>query len=834
MEMDITWNQIKQLSPSLYTEIKKILKAESYKNISEDTILELINSSDIIIYLLKNFELYDEAKDKILEEFENILKKHITSQLSTNNIDVIKNYLKPHEKKFRNKKNKYHGLNILSELFNELDLTPDIDILMCIYDNIDFVKENVENIVKTNLKSIIDGTFTFSCQNEILISLIEIYCLKNDIQINLESETDEFQFHLDDDGYEENAETSDFNINYSDIDELDTYQIDLTKQILVDARKYPLLPQEELRELIKKAQNGSQFAKDKLILHNQRLVINMLQKYLRNRNEFLDLYQEGCIGLTKAIEKFDLSKKFYFSTYATWWVRQAITRYIADYSRTIRIPVHLNEKLSKLNKIINHYTLNLNKEPSIEELAKEMKCSESTILDLFKYSKDAVSYNTKVDDESESELVDFISSDINIERDFEHEHFYENVIEFFNSINLDERSKTVALHRLDIPGYEKLTLEQLGQKFNITRERIRQIEEKNKKRIFLSKNYKNFCALFPNSEEVEKIILEYREKYYREQEEKIINITDYSTKSLLSKIGAEKARMQEIVNLLSDENQLFIKSHYDADFNPITANWNIPHDNFEIVNILENIQRIIKENFIDSKNNPYVDLCILWNININELKIYKDKLVIPDQLYLSKLYDADFKLKKECTLFKNDYKRLNKLKKQITKMAIEPNYSPRKLTNLANIIGVTVEELDNLTDYVTVDIQRFLSKHYDENWDEKTTKTEEETEFLKSVIKLLRRIKKAVANKVLNPYCISQNIEQLTKLEQIITLGLVTQEHYDISAIAEFLKLDESYVINVIKEKLIETQKENKNLLENQFMLIRKKQESNNTEEVKQ
>ncbi|MBR3229527.1 MAG: RNA polymerase sigma factor RpoD [Bacilli bacterium] len=253
---------------------------------------------------------------------------------------------------------------------------------------------------------------------------------------------------------------------------------DPVRMYLKEIGQIKLLTTEEELELADKIAEGDEQAKATLAEANLRLVVSIAKRYVGRGMLFLDLIQEGNIGLMKAVEKFDVTKGYKFSTYATWWIRQAITRSIADQARTIRVPVHMVETINKLARIERQLTLELNREPTEEELSKKMGTSVEKIRDIYKISQEPVSLEIPIGEEEDSHLGDFIPDETNMSpEDFAiNELLKDEISEVL--LTLTEREEKVIRLRFGLEDGRPRTLEEVGQLFGVTRERIRQIEAK--------------------------------------------------------------------------------------------------------------------------------------------------------------------------------------------------------------------------------------------------------------------------------------------------------------------------------------------------------------------
>ena len=266
------------------------------------------------------------------------------------------------------------------------------------------------------------------------------------------------------------------NINLSDIE---TGNIDdPVRMYLREIGKIPLLTYDEELELAKKVLEGDEEAKQKLAESNLRLVVSIAKKYVGRGMLFLDLIQEGNMGLIKAVEKFDYTKGFKFSTYATWWIRQAITRAIADQARTIRIPVHMVETINKLIRTSRHLLQQLGREPTPDEIAEEMELPVEKVMEIQKIAQDPVSLETPIGEEDDSHLGDFIQDeDSPAPQDSAAYTLLKEQLEEVMSTLTPREAKVLKL-RFGLEDGKARTLEEVGREFKVTRERIRQIEAK--------------------------------------------------------------------------------------------------------------------------------------------------------------------------------------------------------------------------------------------------------------------------------------------------------------------------------------------------------------------
>jgi len=253
---------------------------------------------------------------------------------------------------------------------------------------------------------------------------------------------------------------------------------DPVRMYLKEIGTVPLLTTEEELTLAKRKAEGDEYAKERLIEANLRLVVSIAKRYTGRGMSFLDLVQEGNLGLIKGVEKFDYTKGYKLSTYATWWIRQSVTRALADQARTIRVPVHMVETINKMSKMQRKLTLELGYEPSVTELADALEMSEDKVMEIMQIAREPASLETPIGEEDDSNLGDFVADNnvVTPEGNVESVMLREHIDALLG--DLKERERQVIVLRFGLEDGHPRTLEEVGKEFNVTRERIRQIEAK--------------------------------------------------------------------------------------------------------------------------------------------------------------------------------------------------------------------------------------------------------------------------------------------------------------------------------------------------------------------
>ena len=288
---------------------------------------------------------------------------------------------------------------------------------------------------------------------------------------------DDIDLDLDDDSFMKDAEDEEIDLDAVDLLEGIGTE-DPVRMYLKEIGTVPLLTADEELKLAQRKAEGDEAAKERLIEANLRLVVSIAKRYTGRGMSFLDLVQEGNLGLIKGVEKFDYTKGYKLSTCATWWIRQSVTRALADQARTIRVPVHMVETINKMSKMQRKLTLELGYEPSVTELAEALEMSEDKVMEIMQIAREPASLETPIGEEDDSNLGDFVadSNVVTPEGNVESVMLREHIDALLG--DLKERERQVIVLRFGLEDGHPRTLEEVGKEFNVTRERIRQIEAK--------------------------------------------------------------------------------------------------------------------------------------------------------------------------------------------------------------------------------------------------------------------------------------------------------------------------------------------------------------------
>lgn len=467
---------------------------------------------------------------------------------------VINNLIDKGFKECKSYNDSIENLKTIEKIFKKLNYIPNPDIIMKLIDENLLLSETIKIIVNNDLDIITKGEINKIFDNDTIILIIESYCMMNNIKIQ-ESEEDNEEF-------EENI------INY------EGETIDIVKLYLNEISRRKLLTLDEEIRLTRRIKNGDEEAKKIFIESNLRLVVSVARKHLNQGLSFLDLIQEGNIGLMKAVDKFDSSKGYRFSTYATWWIRQGITRAISNKSRNVRIPVYLHRRINKFNKVAKALEMKYGREAKIEEIANELKISVKYVQEIYQYKNDSISINLLVGDDKDNELGNIISSkNIGPDEQAMTDLMKFQVKQLLEKCNLKPIEKEVILLRFGFNN-TPMTLGEIGNIYNITGERVRQIEASALMKLRKYKNITDFAEYMENPKEAINNIEIYRKEYRnsgkitksflkdvrREKEDDNMVKTIYEYFKNYSKKEVDK-----VLSTLSDESLELIRIRYGDD-----------------------------------------------------------------------------------------------------------------------------------------------------------------------------------------------------------------------------------------------------------------------------
>ena len=467
---------------------------------------------------------------------------------------VINNLIDKEFKECKSYNDSIENLKTIEKIFKKLNYIPNPDITMKLIDENLLLSETIKIIVNNDLDIITKGETNKIFDNDTIILIIESYCMMNNIKIQ-ESEEDNEEF-------EENI------INY------EGETIDIVKLYFNEISRRKLLTLDEEIRLTRRIKDGDEEARKIFIESNLRLVVSVARKHLNQGLSFLDLIQEGNIGLMKAVDKFDSSKGYRFSTYATWWIRQGITRAISNKSRNVRIPVYLHRRINKFNKVAKELEMKYGREAKIEEIANELKISVKYAQEIYQYKNDSISINLLVGDDKDNELGNIISSkNIGPDEQAMTDLMKFQVKQLLEKCNLKPVEKKVILLRFGFNN-TPMTLGEIGNIYNISRQRVNQIEASALMKLRKYKNITDFAGYMENPKEAINNIEIYRKEYRnsgritksflkdvrREKEDDNMVKTIYEYFKNYSKEEVDK-----VLSTLSEESLELIRIRYGDD-----------------------------------------------------------------------------------------------------------------------------------------------------------------------------------------------------------------------------------------------------------------------------
>lgn len=404
-------------------------------------------------------------------------------------IIIINNYINKRLKKSVVYDDSIKNLKKLDTFFETYNYIPNPDVLLSIIEENSTVSKMIESIIKKHKSQIISGNLEKIFDNSTIVLMVEIYCMLNNIEIK---------------------QSEDFKK-----DSIDSENAELTNSVktyLQEIDRRPLLSLEEERKLAQRMSQGDSYARKIFIESNLKLVVSIAKKYMNRGLPFLDLIQEGNLGLMKAVDKYDVSREIKFSTCATWWIRQAITRALAKKGRNIKVSVNMYEKINAYKKTMINLEKSLNRQPTINEMANEMELSIPKVKQLQKLQSDTISLNILIDDDTE--LENFIPASVKTPEDVAIVSTMQHQVrKLLEDCNLKPREIEVLMLRFGFNDRAPMEYEEIGKKFDMSREWARRIELKALMQIRKSKHIKAFADYMQNPDKALENIDFFREKY---------------------------------------------------------------------------------------------------------------------------------------------------------------------------------------------------------------------------------------------------------------------------------------------------------------------------------
>ena len=553
--MKLDYMTIKQLEPQHILQkmlpiFDDIYKKIDYMEMPRDEFYDLVLNDIIESKETYNGDILYEKyiKTKIRSSLTKKIKEYFMDQEKT--YVIINNYINTRLNLGGTIEDSIKEIRKLDNFFNRYDCISNPDVLLKITQNNKKIAKMIEMVIGKNKSKIKLDDLENNFGNSTIV-LFEAYCMLNNITME--------EFTKDD-------------INLEDIDLTDS-----VKLYLKEISTRPLLSVEQGQKLAKQISNGNEEARKVFIESNLKLVVSIAKKYIGRGLSFIDLIQEGNLGLITAVDRYDINKGFKFSTYATYWIRQAITRAIANKGRNVRIPVHKYEKIRAYKRTVANLETRLNRKPTINEIANEMRLPISKVVELYKIQNDTVSMNILIGDNEDTELENFIpSSEEQIEDIVITGTMQLEVRKLLEDCNLKPREIEVLMMRFGFDDKKPMTLKEVGKKFNITIERARQIEAQSLMKLRKSRHIKKFAEYMHNPDESLENIQIFREKC-RESGNR------YETLKIISKEGRHPSRkgqtiyeyfndytkeqIDAMLEKLSDEDKALIVARYGEDLN---------------------------------------------------------------------------------------------------------------------------------------------------------------------------------------------------------------------------------------------------------------------------
>lgn len=799
--------------------LEKIYDKYKYLNLSFE---EFNNISMIEINnITKKFGSADLYLKYVKECLNNKFDKLVQEKLNNTNesIIILNNYIDIYLKETDKYEKAISYLKKLNLFFATYDFTPNPDLIIQLVSKNTIIKKILSVIVEENITLIknrkLNGRF-----DDNIIFFIETYCMLNDIVIP-----------------DEEFDVNDFNLSNSNA-------VDSVKMYLSEIGRTPLLKSEEEKQLFLKILDGDEKAKKLFVESNLRLVVSVAKRYQNNGLDLLDLIQEGNIGLMKAVERFDITKGYKFSTYATWWINQSIRIAVVSKSRSIRIPTHLSEKIAKYKRVKYYLENKLNREPTRNELAEEMNISVEDIVKLQTLQTDVISFNMHVGEDDETELGDLIVADEPLlEETVNSNLLSEEIVKVFEDLNLTPKEIGVIKMRFGLDNGISMTLEEVGKYYGITRERVRQIEAKTLRKIRKSRHVKRLAAYAQKPDEALKHLKD-------EVVEKPINL---QRKQTIYELFSEytKEDVDNMLSRLTEEEMRLVYLRFGKDLdNPVLAlEWSAKDRNafyrlFRTMKKMLANPRITRTIVKTKQKSNNVKLQTIYDI-LN--KYPKDRIdAVLERLTEEEKRLVHLKFGEDLNkpvsfpeLSVKDSNRFYNLLQRLKRMIEDPKYLDKirpvvkiKYETIYEIFGkYSKEEINKVLDNLTEEEMKLIVLRFGTNLNESVETINLTEDEIKQLDQLLIKIKNSIDlqkrpkenlllenvktnitlqdyKKILNLLQMPEFVEMMSPFNIkeafiiILGFGCIDNKRFKTTVIADFLQIEESEVKYILENAL--------------------------------
>ena len=577
------------------------LNAENIQNMDMTNIYDMLSKDISSIYdCFKYLEMSEqEFYQLVLKEIENskttysgnqsyvsFVKNNLIKELNNqtehllNNgkaFHIINNYI---NQEFNNPKlDVFYSIKQVGAFFEKYNYNPELDLIIKLLKKNNLFREKIGSIFHQYSSIITSGNIDNICDDNFFLMSVETYCMLNDIDIKIIDEKELYQ-------------------------DLDISNI--TGVYLAEISRYPLLSVTQEKELATRIANGDEKARKYFIECNLRLVTSIAKKYMNRGLSFLDMVQEGNLGLMIAVDHFDVSKGYKFSTYATCWIREAITRAIANKGRNIRISVSTYEKVQNYKAAQALLEHKLNREVTISEVAHEMGISIEEAGNLYKLQTDTVSLNSPVSDESDTEFGDLIPTNEILDDSVISNDLHTLIQNLLQQCKLTYREIDVLMLRYGLNDNEYMTLEEISHRYNITKERIRQIEIKALKKIRKSKYIKDFAIYMQNPDKALKFLQQFQKKSRKSKYALDYLETEDGPKTIYDQFpDYTKEDIYDMLTKLTNEERIFIETIYGTNLDiPVYIKLDRARSEIYYYTLVPKMEKILEE--IVSVKNKHV------------------------------------------------------------------------------------------------------------------------------------------------------------------------------------------------------------------------------------